>query len=50
MEDLFAANPRNPQPPASSFKSLYRKRASTPRSCVSLADSRFRYNTKTSQD
>jgi hypothetical protein len=35
---------------AASFKSLYRKRANTPCSCVQLAHSRFRYNTKTSRD
>ena len=40
-------SPHPPQPPASSFKSLYRKRASTLRSCVPFGDSRFRYNTKT---
>src|SRR6267378_6826019 len=34
---------------AASFKSLYRKRANTPCSCVRLAYSRFRYNTKTSR-
>jgi hypothetical protein len=32
-----------------SFKSLYRKRANTPCSCMCRALSRFRYNTKTSR-
>jgi hypothetical protein len=34
---------------APSFKSLYRKRANTPCSCVQLAHSRCRYNPKTFQ-
>ena len=42
--------PRPPQPRAASFKSLYRKRASTPRSCIPLAASRFRYSTRTYQE
>ena len=39
---------RPPQPRAASFKSLYRKRANTPCSCLRLARPRFRYNTRTS--
>src|ERR1700740_196453 len=44
----FPWAPRPPQPRPASLKSLYRKRANTLCSCVPLADSRFRYNTKTS--
>jgi hypothetical protein len=34
---------------AASFKSLYRKRANTPCSCLRFARSRFRYNARTYQ-
>src|SRR5260370_34807246 len=46
----MAISPPPPQTPASCFKSLYRKRANTPCSCVQLAHSRFRYNTRTYQE
>src|SRR6267378_1818154 len=45
--DSIPIAPHLPQTPASSFKSLYRKRANTPCSCVQFAHSHFRYNTKT---
>ena len=36
-----ATSPHPPQPPAATFKSLYRKRANTPCSCPLLACTRF---------
>jgi hypothetical protein len=47
-KDWVVYCPRPPQSRAASFKSLYRRRASTPPSCAPLASSRFRYNTRTS--
>src|SRR6266480_1669657 len=50
VKRLNSHSPHPWQTPASSFKSLYRKRANAPCSCVQLAHSRFRYNTKTHRE
>src|SRR2546429_504326 len=50
VKRLNSHSPHPWQTPASSFKSLYRKRANAPCSCVQLAHSRFRYNTKTNRE
>src|SRR6267154_300953 len=45
-----AISPHPPQSPAATFKSLYRKHANTPCSCLLLAPPCFRYNTRTYRD
>jgi len=48
VSDLFNELGLQPTVFYRSFKSLYRKRANTPRSCTTLASPGFRYNTRTS--